>query len=213
MIISPSILACDFSHLADEVKKVYDAGAQWLHIDVMDGSFVPNITIGADVVKSIRNKTDAFFDVHLMINAPDFYAKSFADAGAELITFHLEAPVDVKKTIDHIKSLGVKAGLSVKPNTPAEALEPFIDDIDLVLVMTVEPGFGGQAFMHDMVPKIAKIKEMAKNHNKETYIEVDGGISPETAKFVVDAGANVLVAGSAIFKKDDYGKAIEALCI
>ena len=213
MIISPSILACDFSHLADEVKKVYDAGAQWLHIDVMDGNFVPNITIGADVVKSIRNKTNAFFDVHLMINAPDFYAKSFADAGAELITFHLEAPVDVKKTVDHIKSLGVKAGLSIKPNTPAEALEPFIDDIDLVLVMTVEPGFGGQAFMHDMVPKIAKIKEMAKNHNKEIYIEVDGGISPETAKFVVEAGANVLVAGSAIFKKDNYGKAIEALCI
>ncbi len=213
MIISPSILACDFSHLADEVKKVYDAGAEWLHIDVMDGNFVPNITIGADVVKSIRNKTNALFDVHLMINAPDFYAKSFADAGAELITFHIEAPVDTKKTIEHIKSLGTKVGLSLKPNTPAEALEPFIDDIDLVLVMTVEPGFGGQAFMHDMVPKIAQIRDMAKKHNKEIYLEVDGGISPDTAKFVVDAGANVLVAGSAIFKKEDYGKAIKALCI
>ena len=148
-----------------------------------------------------------------MINAPDFYAKSFADAGADLITFHIEAPVDTKKTIELIKSLGTKVGISLKPNTPAKALEPFIDDIDLVLVMTVEPGFGGQAFMSDMVPKIAQIRDMAKKHNKEIYLEVDGGISPDTAKFVVDAGANVLVAGSAIFKKEDYGKAIKALCI
>ena len=211
MIISPSILASDFSALGDECSAVFKAGAKWIHIDVMDGHFVPNITLGPDIVKSIRNKTDAFFDVHLMIDDPLFYAERFALAGADLITFHLEAPVDTKETIKKIKSLGKKVGISIKPKTPASEIEPFIDDIDLVLVMTVEPGFGGQAFMADMIPKITEIKAMADKNNKDLYLEVDGGISPKTAPLVKEAGANVLVAGSSVFNSENYETAISDL--
>ena len=211
MIISPSILASDFSDLGNECAAVFKAGAQWLHIDVMDGHFVPNITLGPDIVKSIRNKTDAFFDVHLMIDDPLFYADRFAQAGADLITFHLEAPVDTKETINKIKKLGKKVGISIKPKTPALAVEPYIQDVDLVLVMTVEPGFGGQAFMADMLPKIKEIKAMAEKKNKELYIEVDGGIAPKTAPLVKEVGANVLVAGSSVFNSENYETAIREL--
>lgn len=211
VIISPSILASDFSHLADEVSSVYKAGAQWVHIDVMDGHFVPNITLGPDIVKSIRKHSDAFFDVHLMIDDPLYYAKKFKDAGAELITIHLESPCDIRETVKSIKEMGIKVGISIKPNTPAIAVKPYIDDVDLILVMTVEPGFGGQAFMEDMLPKISEIDKMIKLCGREIYLQVDGGIDKNTAKLVYEMGANVLVAGSSIFRTGDYKKAIKDL--
>lgn len=211
MIISPSILASDFGNLKSEVKKVTDAGAQWVHIDVMDGHFVPNITLGPDIVKGIRNVTNALFDVHLMIDNPLFFADRFIDAGADLITFHIESGSDAAEVIKKVKSRNNLVGISVKPKTDASVLERYIDDIDLVLIMTVEPGFGGQSFMADMIPKIEAVSKMCRNHNKEMYIEVDGGISKDTAPLVLKAGANVLVAGSAIFGKSDYKEAIEAI--
>ena len=203
VILSPSILAADFTDLGKEVGQAVDAGAELLHIDVMDGHFVPNISIGVPVVKSLRPKFDTIFDVHLMLTHPHKYIDAFADAGADNITFHIESEAPVKETIDAIHSRGLSAGLTLKPGTSAEMLKPFIKDVEMILVMTVEPGFGGQKFMTDMLPKIKQLREWAAELNPGLHIEVDGGIAKETCGMVKEAGANVLVAGTAFFRHPD----------
>ena len=209
--ISPSILAGDFARLGEAAQLCERSGADWLHIDVMDGHFVPNITIGAPVVKCLRKAAGLFFDVHLMISEPDRYIPDFAAAGADLITVHAESDGDTEKTVDLIRSLGVKAAVALKPATPAETVFPYLDKLDMVLVMTVEPGFGGQSFMADQLPKIAAIRAECEKRGLDTDIQVDGGITDKTAPPVIEAGANVLVAGSYLFKAADMAEAIDRL--
>lgn len=205
-LIAPSILSADFSKLGEEIKAIEKAGADWVHIDVMDGAFVPNITIGPLIVKSIRPLTDLFFDVHLMIEDPFKYVDLFADAGSDLITFHIEACSDAEATIEKIRAKGKKVGVSVKPGTEVSTLEGILEKVDMVLVMTVEPGFGGQSFMGDMMDKVSHLKSRF-----DGIIQVDGGINKDTAKLAIGSGVDVLVAGTAVFGQEDYSKAISEL--
>lgn len=209
--VSPSVLACDLSKLCEEVSSIESAGADMVHIDVMDGMFVTNISFGLPVIASLRKNSDMFFDVHLMIEKPERYISRFVEAGADLVTFHYEATKEAAASLDLIRSHGKMAGISVKPGTPVEVVYPLLDKCDLVLVMTVEPGYGGQAFMPETLEKIEKLKAEIEHRGLNVDIQVDGGINDETGVLVKKAGANNLVAGSYVFKAKDRKAAIDSL--
>lgn len=211
VLVAPSLLACDFGRLADEVQKVEAAGADWLHVDVMDGHFVPNLTLGPAVVEAIRRASRLPLDVHLMLNHPEQYLKPFLDAGSHYLTVHVEAPglrteAVLMKTLETIRAAGAKAGISLRPRTRAESLKPFLGAVDLILAMTVEPGFGGQVFMPEVVPKVRQLREWFAGD-----LAVDGGINAQTGALCREAGANVLVAGTYVFRSDSYRRTIQSL--
>jgi len=209
--ISPSVLACDFSHMAEEAQKVEAAGCKYLHLDVMDGMFVPNISFGAPVITCLRDKTKAVFDVHLMIMDPMRYIDDFKKAGADIITIHYESCDNYVEVLKYIRSIGCKAGIVIKPGTPASVLDELIDLVDLILIMTVEPGFGGQKLIPECVEKVKYAAELIKKSGRDIDLEVDGGVTPENVGMVKEAGANVIVAGSAIFRAKDMTAAVNAM--
>ncbi len=204
-ILSPSILSADFWKLGEQIREAQEAGAQYMHIDVMDGIFVPSISYGMPVIKSIRKNTDVFFDVHIMITEPERYAAEFADCGADMVTFHVEATEKVQETIDSIRGKGAKVGISIKPGTPVSAIEPWLEQVDMVLVMTVEPGFGGQKYIDYCTEKVVQVRKLINEKDLTVDVQADGGITLDNVKTVLDAGANVIVAGSSVFKNSITG--------
>lgn len=209
--VAPSILSADFANLGADVKKVVDAGAEYVHIDVMDGTFVPEITIGAGVVKALRKVTDAVLDVHMMVEHPETQVESMAKAGADIINFHIEAATHPHRIIQHIHSLGCKAGITLNPGTPVSAVEEVIADVDLVLVMSVNPGYGGQKFIPSSLSKVKRLKKMIEETGSKAEIEIDGGVNAATYKEIIAAGADVLVAGSAVYGAEDIPATIKML--